>query len=129
MSDKLKMQFQNKCVGLTDDHRDYIYGTDWKGYAKALEKQVKELNKINEDPIDWKGLLVDHCTQCGYPRSNREYQTLEAKFKALEKHNKESGKENKTIRDAFVGQINFLLKLDRPNIIDTSMSIYKLIKK
>ena len=57
--------------------------------AEALEKQVEELNKINEDQIDWKGLLVDHCTQCGYPRSNREYQTLEAKFEALEKQNKE----------------------------------------
>ena len=45
MSKELKMQFQNKCIGLTDDHRDYIYGTDWKGYAKALEKQVKELKK------------------------------------------------------------------------------------
>ena len=78
MSDKLKMQFQNKCVGLTDDHREYIYGTDWKGYAKALEKVEKE---------------------------------------------------NKTIRDAFVEQINLLLQLDRPNIIDTSMAIYKLIKK
>ena len=43
MSKELKMQFQNKCIGLTDDHRDYIYGTDWKGYAKALEKEVKEL--------------------------------------------------------------------------------------
>ena len=43
MSKELKMQFQNKCIGLTDDHRDYIYGTDWKGYAKALEKQAKEL--------------------------------------------------------------------------------------
>ena len=40
MSDKIKRKFQNKCVGLTDDHRDYIYGTDWKGYAKALEKHV-----------------------------------------------------------------------------------------
>ena len=43
MSEELKKTFENKCIGLTDDHRDYIYGTDWKGYAKALEKQVKEL--------------------------------------------------------------------------------------
>ena len=46
MSKELKMQFQNKCIGLTDDHRDYIYGTDWKGYAKALEKQVDAYNKL-----------------------------------------------------------------------------------
>ena len=64
MSNKLKMQFQNKCIGLTDDHRDYNYGTDWKGYAKALEKQNKELEK-----------------------------------------------ENKTIRDAFVEQINFFVRI------------------
>ena len=52
MSDKLKMQFQNKCVGLTDDHREYIYGTDWKGYAKALEKEVKELKDENESLLN-----------------------------------------------------------------------------
>ena len=78
MSDELKRKFQNKCIGLTDDHRDYIYGTDWKGYAKALEKAEKE---------------------------------------------------NKTIRDAFVEQIHFLLELDRANIKDKSMAIYKWITK
>ena len=45
MSKELKMQFQNKCIGLTDDHRDYIYGTDWKGYAKALEKRLDDLGE------------------------------------------------------------------------------------
>ena len=53
----------------------------------------------------------------------------EEEIQALEKEVKELGKENKTIRDAFVEQIKFLLELDRPNIIDTSMTIYKLIKK
>ena len=43
MSDKLKTKFQNKCIGLTDEGREYIYGTDWKGYAKALEKEVNGL--------------------------------------------------------------------------------------
>ena len=43
MSDELKRKFQNKCVGLTDKGREYIYGTDWKGYAKALEKQMEKL--------------------------------------------------------------------------------------
>ena len=45
MSEELKKTFENKCIGLTDDHRDYIYGTDWKGYAKALEKELKELKE------------------------------------------------------------------------------------
>ena len=49
MSDKLKTKFQNKCVGLTDDHRDYIYGTDWKGYAKALEKELKAYKEWVDD--------------------------------------------------------------------------------
>ena len=45
MSDKLKRKFQNKCIGFTDEGREYLYGTDWKGYAKALEKEVKELKE------------------------------------------------------------------------------------
>ena len=68
MSDKLKIQFQNKCIGLTDEGREYIYGTDWKGYAKALEKQNKELkitdcNCSAEETTGWTTFRL--CNICG----------------------------------------------------------------
>lgn len=87
MSDKIKIWC---CI---DDHMvelKNVHSLSKRGITRYVlledyKTLEKELNKINEDPIDWKGLLIDHCTQCGYPRSNREYQTLESKFEALKK--------------------------------------------
>ena len=65
MIDKLKTKFQNKCIGVTDEGRDYIYGTDWKGYAKALEKQVgqTDCNCSAEETTGWTTFRL--CNICG----------------------------------------------------------------
>ena len=96
MSDKLKTKFQNKCVGLTDDHRDYIYGTDWKGYAKALKKQVEELK-------DGKTNFI------------KELANRWVKVKALEKQIKELGEKDKGLQVQMRSQIEAINELQDIN--------------
>ncbi len=47
----------------------------------ALETERDELKKFRDDPIDWKGLLMDNCKQCGFPQSNKEYKKLQQELK------------------------------------------------